>query len=59
MATNFISGDGYSFFDPTDGVIGEAIPGDPAIQGMQMAMLQEVAPSELMFEASSKFQRSW
>jgi hypothetical protein len=59
MTSTFYSGDGYGFFDPSDGAIGEAIPGDPVIQGMQMAMLQECAPPELMFEASSKFQRSW
>ncbi len=46
------------FGDFDEGVC-EALSSDPSIQGMQYAMLQPDAPSELLVKAAQLFQRSW
>jgi len=50
--------DGGAMFSADDSAR-DAIPEDSALRGMQLAMLQEVAPPALLSAVSEQFQRSW
>jgi len=50
--------DSFAMFAPDD-TARDSVPDDPAIKGMQLALLQAVAPADLLAEASQRFQRSW